>query len=140
MIAIDIPSLFLVIGIVVLCATTAVTALSLPSLEWRRGRRGSERGVVESLAMERPMMTRRVVTGRPASLPQVSSFLAPAAIELPPAPARQNARVPDGPRTKVDDAQDFISKLIDDEPERLAELMMQWMNSDPDDAGRGVER
>lgn len=130
MVAIDIASTLLIVGIIVLCATTAVTALSLPGIDWRFRRRPTADHSISRYTIEQPLLSRRVVTGRPATLPHGSSrdFLGP--IELPPAPPRQITRTPDGPQSDVDDAEALLARLAEQDPERLAELMMYWMKSD----------
>lgn len=148
MIAVDLPTAVLVLGVLVLCATSAVTALGLPSVERSRRRRrrsGARRSPADQLMP--PVVARRVVTGRPATIndgPPPPTARPVNAIELPagrnvdrvidhvdraPAPGRRTF-APDHLPKNADDAEAFISQLVDDDPERMAQLMMQWMNED----------
>ena len=144
-IALDIPSLLLLLGVFVLCITTAVTALSLPGFEWNSRRRRSsaidEQSVLD--LVDPPRNSRRVITGRPAALANIAAFpitaasIPTGAIELPAAPTastgavpRQIAPTPDRLLTNVDRAEALIVQLVDTDPERMAKLMTQWINSD----------
>lgn len=108
--AADVVTAALAIGVVVLCVTTAVSALALPS-PWRQRRRRAVQGY--------PVTERRVVTGPPVR----------ASIALPPAP-RQVAAPSDGPTTGIREAESLVEHLLDHDPDRLAELLTHWINAD----------
>ena len=111
MLAADLVSAALAIGVVVLCVTTAVSALALPS-PWRRRAR--------TLPVAR-IRERRVVTGPPATVPPQFA--------LPPAP-RQNPRPTDDHAAGLREAESLVEHLIDHDPERFAELLAHWINAD----------
>lgn len=122
MIAIDTSTAVLAVAILTLCVTTAVTSLALPSFSFTRRRRARE------TPPDRP--ARRVVTGRPARLPEYPAMTSPA-IELGPAP--RPVRTPTDGRVGVEhvgDAVALIEQLLDEHPERLAELISLWVNED----------
>ena len=111
--AADVVTAALAIGVVVLCVTTAVSALALPS-PWRRRRR---------TVPAYPIRERRVITGPPATVPE--------RLALPPVP-RQDAGRTDGPEPDLREAESLVAHLLDHDPERLAELLAHWINADDD--------
>lgn len=120
MIAIDIPTILLVIGIVALCVTTAISSLALPtfSITLRRRRRNRRTSRPHELP---PFTPRRVITGRPAELRP---------IELP-AP-RQAGPAPDDPSSAADIryAEELIEHLLEHHPQRLVDLLTRWIHGD----------
>lgn len=137
LVAVDVPVIALVIGIVILIITTAVSALSLPELTFRRRRH-------VHLHFP-PSVPRRVVTGRPAALPRPSPDDGPnvaPAIALPPAPpARVDPYRPSARRDALlDDAEAVIEHLIEHDPDRLADLFTRWINSDRRTVGPPIRR
>ncbi len=107
-------------GIVVLCATTAITALSLPSFSphWRRRRRPTFDVI--------PMTYRR----------PGDSALGRTPLALPAAPGHRR-RLPDD-QDRVDDidtAWALIERLLEHDPHRLVDVLTTWIAddlSDPD--------
>lgn len=113
--AIDPAVVLLSAGIVVLCATTAITALSLPSFRphWRRRRR--------------PTFDVIPITYRPPG--DAASGRAPLA--LPAAPGHR--RRPPDDRDRVDDidtAWALIERLLEDDPHRLVDVLTTWIADD----------
>lgn len=121
MLAADVVTVALVLGVVVLCVTTAISSLALPSIAWRRRRR--------RVAQHYPVVQRRVVTGPPAT----------ARYALPPAP-RQHAHTPDDREcvAQLRDAESMIEHLLEHDPGRLAALLATWINTDHDDTGNAT--
>lgn len=137
LVAVDVPVVALVVGIVILIITTAVSALSLPELTFRR-----RRNVHLHFP---PSVPRRVVTGRPAALPRTSAdtdrIVAPP-IALPPAPSAPVDPYPPSARRDalLDDAEAVIEHLIDNDPDLLADLFTRWINSDRRTVGPPIRR
>lgn len=138
MLAIDVLSSLLIVGVVLLCATTAVATLNVPGIDWSTRRRSgvaNEAGSLDELVgIDRASAARRVVTGRSVEhVPAVLPHLA-ASIEMPAAPTGQDAKSPDGSRLDGDPdvaaAEAFITELLDENPQRLADLMLHWIASD----------
>jgi hypothetical protein len=122
MIAIDIPTVLLVVGIVALCVTTAISSLALPTFTITLRRRRRKRRTQTSPSHELPPFTpRRVITGRPAELRP---------IELP-AP-RQAGSAPDDPSSAADIryAEELIEHLLEHHPQRLVDLLTRWIHGD----------
>lgn len=116
MIATDVPTVLLVIGVLALVVTTALSSLAIPTLTFTRRRRPRPQ-------MAQPAIPRRVVTGRPAALPPLA---------LPPAPRQDPISTDDRPSaTHVRDAETLIEHLVEHDPERLADMLTRWINSDP---------
>ncbi len=118
---IDVATVLLISGIVVLCITTAITALSLPSFspQWRRRPRRDVPALTVST---------RAVAARPVTKP---------ALALPPA-ARHRSTVSDRHDSvdDVDTAWVLIERLLEQDPDRLVEVLTQWISDDlpdPDD-------
>jgi hypothetical protein len=112
--AID-PAVVLLAGsIVVLCATTAITALTLPSFSpqwWRRNR--------------------RPVPAIPMSYRRAADTAVFPALALPPAP-RHGHRAPDG-HDRVDDVETawaLIERLLEHDPDRLVDVLTRWIGED----------
>ena len=123
MLAIDPAVALLSAGIVVLCATTAITALSLPSFRphWRRRRRPTFDPI--------PMTYRRpadVVSGRTP-------------LALPAAP-RHRGRPTDDPHRvdDVDTAWALIERLLEHDPHRLVDVLTTWIADDLPDPDTGA--
>lgn len=123
--AVDLVSVALVIGVLVLGATSLVSSTAAGSLAGRR--RARRRQEVP------PVRPRRIVTGPPAI---DRDWLGP-----PPAPRH----VPSGPDVQVDDdrmreAADLVDYLIVNDPVRLthlvAQVLQQEHRTDAPDAGR----
>lgn len=143
MIAVDAPTAVLVLGVLVLCFTTAVTALGIPTNQRSKGRR-RRTDSSRNTQQHPPVVARRVVTGRPASMsdaaPPAGLPRAMGAIELPVPPTPFDGPLeitagrivfpPDHLPQNADEAEAIISQLVDDDPERMADLMMKWMNLD----------
>lgn len=128
MLAIDLVSFALVVGVAVLCVTTALSSLALPSVNsWRRKRRRRR------APLQLPVAQRRVVTGPPAT-------------GRPPAPlpaaARQNAYSPDTffRTPQLREAEVLVEHMLEHDPRRLAELITNWINSDQPSGARRYDR
>jgi len=123
--ATDVPTTVLIVGVLILGATTAISALALPpiTLSLRR-RRSRPTRPLPVTAPDRyvPATYRRVITGQPASLPPVDL----------PADSRQTAGSTDDHPTsdEVAAAQALIEQLIEEEPQRLADLMNSLIRAD----------
>jgi len=143
----DVSVLVLVVCVLVLCATTAVMALNLPTRRWpshgwvierrQQNRRAHDRAVTHrdplaSLdAGERGDVHPTLdggstihVTGRDRDAPP---FVLPAAPAAPP-PAASMA--------PLDEAEAVITELLDTDPELLARLMSEWIRDDERDGYR----
>lgn len=145
MLAIDVIASLLIVGVLLLCATTTVAALSVPSIDWsHRRRQGGRQGggneptsLDELVGVHTRAITRRVVTGHWEGQAPVPGER-PAAIEMSAISTGistgQDAEKPDVPRldgdTDVAAAEAFISEILDKDPRRLADLMLQWIASD----------
>lgn len=118
MIAADVATVLLIIGIGALSVTTVVTGLSLPRIAFRRRRRQLERRPTPPRAIPQ----RRAVTGPRVQLPP---------LPLPAAP-RQTGDVPDRQQLASDAqaAEQLIERLLDADPEALADVMTTWIRSD----------
>ena len=124
----DVPVIVLVIGVVVLCITTVVTAFNLPSRPW--GRHG---WVLERRQHRRRDTDRRsrhdgtdgVITAATVRLADPNGRRPP--IALPPAPT--DGRRPD-PLAQLDDPEAVIAHLLDTDPELLARVMSDWIRND----------
>lgn len=124
----DLPVIVLVVAVLVLCATTLVTAFNLPDRRWsrhgwvlerrRHRRRASDRREAHDSAGVITSATVRLAD-RPADRP--------AAIALPPAAATSD-RVDELDR--LDDPEAVISHLLDTDPELLARVMSDWIRAD----------
>lgn len=113
MLGIDLATALLIAGIIVLCATTAITALALPSfgVYWRRRQRDD--------ASATPA-TYGIVPPGPAARP---------ALALP-APHRPST--PRDPNTidDVDTAWAMIERMLEHDPDRLVEVLTTWITED----------
>ncbi len=125
MIAVDTSTVVLVLAVVTLCVTTAGMSLGVSVPAWRRRRASA---TPEPLPVS--VSTRRVVTGRPAVLPDHRALVRPP-IELGPAPrpADDAADRPLSPG-EVRDAVAFVEHMIEHDAERLAHLITMWINED----------
>lgn len=115
MAGIDVATLLLVGGIVVLCATTAITALAIPSIGPRRRRRRlRSASPVAYGPIERPAR-------HALALPSATRTHVPA-----------EGRVDD-----VGAAWDLIEQMLEHHPERLVAVLTDWITADladtPDD-------
>lgn len=126
MLAIDVTTVLLIGGIVVLCITTVITALTLPSFSpsWRRRHRPS------TMILPTSHRASTIVT------PEVRPAFA-----LPPAPGR-TGREPDDPEQidDVDTAWALIERLLEHDPGRLVDVLHGWITEEldqlPDDPTR----
>lgn len=111
MLAIDIAVFVLGAGVAVLCVTTAITALSLPSFNpsWRRRTRSMPTMNPITIAYERPSQRR--------------------ALALPPGRYERPIDV-DSSTGDVDEAWDLIEHLLERDPGRLAGVLQQWIAGD----------
>lgn len=119
MLAIDIAAAALIAGIVVLCVTTTITTLALPSFlpSWRRRRQPPPPMI--------PVTYRRALAEPPAR----------PAIELPPAPRHRGAWLDDRvAQGDVDAAWALIERMLEHEPDRLVDILTRWISSDEADA------
>ena len=145
----DVPVLVLVVCVLVLCITTAVMALNLPTRRWPRHgwvierrqqhRRAHDRAVThrDPLASldagargdAQPTLdggTTIHVTGRDRD---AAPFVLPVAPTAPtPPPAASMA--------PLDEAEAVITELLDTDPELLARLMSEWIRDDERDGYR----
>lgn len=125
MLASDVPTALLVVGVIVLCVTTAITTLALPTItisrRERRGHRPGRRFDDGLQTMIVPASYRRAVATPAVDVP---------VIELP--PARQGHEAPDHRPTSSDiaAAEALLEHLLEHEPQRLAELMTTWISTD----------
>lgn len=147
----DVSVLVLVACVLVLCVTTVVMALNLPTRRWPRNGWVIERRQQHRRAHDRAVTHRDPLAGLPAAAGargdvhptldggttihvtgrdrDVAPFVlpaAPAAPFLP--PARSTA--------PIDEAEAVISELLDTDPELLARLMSEWINDDERDGYR----
>ncbi len=111
MLAVDVAGVVLVAGILVLCGTTTITALTLPSFSPTLRRRQRRRRVPFAVEPKAPLA-------------------------LPPAPRHRRSSA-DGPVRDgdIDAAWDLIERLLEHDPDRLADVLTRWISSahDPDD-------
>ena len=142
----DVSVLVLVVCVLVLCITTAVMALNLPTRRWprhgwvierrRQHRRAHDRAVThrDPLASLDAGASGDVhptlnggptihVTGRDRV---VAPFVLPAAPTPPPAASM----------APLDEAEAVITGLLDTDPELLARLMSEWIRDDERDGYR----
>jgi hypothetical protein len=113
--AIDPAVVLLSAGIIVLCATTAITALSLPSFRphWRRRRRPAFD--VIPMTYRRPAAT---VSGRTP-------------LALPAAPGHRRWPPDDPDRVDdIDTAWALIERLLEHDPHRLVDVLTTWIADD----------
>lgn len=126
MLAIDVTTVVLIGGTVVLCITTVITALAIPSFSpsWRR--------------RNRPSTTILHPSRRGSTI--VTPPVRPA-FALPPAPGRTR-REPDDPEQidDVDTAWALIERLLESDPGRLVDVLHGWITEEldqlPDDHTR----
>jgi hypothetical protein len=120
--AFDLIAFLLVLGLLALASATAATSLAIRPIRWWTRHRRSQ--PVMHLAIPR-----RVITGRPPTLPAEGRQPNPGHFVDPPddrratSPVRAAARY-DTPRAAQD-------------PERLAEVLTHWINNDPDPEEHG---
>ena len=137
MIAVDLPPLLLLIGLVTLAATTLAAGTELPTRRRRRRGRGREAASPSSgpssapwtgrVAPAHEATYRRPATGRPVELPPARPAarpVAPPPDDLPQDPVMRAAYVD-------------IDRALDDEPERLAHMISMWIRSDMPDEQEG---
>ena len=143
----DVSVLVLVACVLVLCVTTVVMALNLPTRRWPRNGWVIERRQQHRRAHDRAVTHRDPLAGLPAAGARgdvhptldggttihvtgrdrdVAPFVLPAA-PLPP-PSRSTA--------PIDEAEAVISELLDTDPELLARLMSEWIRDDERDGYR----
>ena len=144
----DVSVLILVACVLVLCVTTVVMALNLPTRRWPRNGWVIERRQQHRRAHDRAVTHRDPLASLPAAAGargdvhptldggstihvtgrdrDVASFALPAA-PFPP-PARSTA--------PIDEAEAVISELLDTDPELLARVMSEWIRNDERDGHR----
>jgi hypothetical protein len=120
----DLPVIVLVVAVLVLCATTLVTAFNLPDRRWSR-----HGWVLERRRHRRRASDRREAHDSAGVITSATVRLAdrPAAIALPPA-ATATGGVDELDR--LDDPEAVISHLLDTDPELLARVMSEWIRAD----------
>jgi hypothetical protein len=136
--AVDVIASLLIVGVVLLCATTAVAALSVPGFDWPHRRRpvadDPPTNLDELVGFQTPAVSRRVVTGNwIEGHPSARDEPPPGAIEMRAISTGQDADKADGRRVGDNDvaaAEAFITELLDTNPRRLADLMLQWIAAD----------
>ena len=147
----DVSVLVLVACVLVLCVTTVVMALNLPTRRWPRNGWVIERRQQHRRAHDRAVTHRDPLAGLPAAAGargdvhptldggttshvtgrdrDVAPFvLSPAPAAPFPPPARSTA--------PIDEAEAVISELLDTDPELLARLMSEWIRDDERDGDR----
>lgn len=123
----DVPVLVLVLGVLVLCATTVVMALNLPSRRWARNgwvveRRQQPRRANDRRGTHRNPDVDEVTTIRLAGRDHDGGLFALLAASHP---IRSTA--------SLDDPEGVIIELLDTNPELLARVMSEWIRNDERD-------
>ena len=121
----DVPVIVLVLGVLVLCATTVVTAFNLPGRRW--GRHG--------WVIERRQHRRRA-TDRRARHDGTDGVLTTATVRLA-GPTDHRSAIALPPTTAgldqldhLDDPEAVIAHLLDTDPQLLARVMSDWIRDD----------
>lgn len=132
MLGIDLAVGLLIVGILVLCATTAVSILPWLAPTMSPRRRSPTPREIDGAQRDRPIQAsyRRVVTGQPASMARIA--LPAGRPEDPPADGRSHEL------TDVDAAEALIDRLLDHDPELIAALMTQWIREDESERPTGT--
>jgi len=145
----DVSVLVLVACVLVLCVTTVVMALNLPTRRWPRNGWVIERRQQHRRAHDRAVTHRDPLASLPAGARgdvhptldggttihvtgrdrKVAPLVLPAAPAAPPPPPSRST-------APIDEAEAVITELLDTDPELLARLMSEWIRDDDRDGYR----